>query len=159
MLQEDPMGSVRGAGNNFCSAKTRLPCMIFPVRPKASSQRSQTEVWPMPSENAHVMKCILNITRSDVKRRRFTLIRILIENFDKRERITSCHGKCWITLKCWLDRLASKMRTQACSLTMGNVAGTLKGWFGRLTSKMRRRDKFFNVDTNVQIDIWSRTET
>ena len=63
------------------------------------------------------MKCIPNITRSDVKRRGFTLIRIPKKKSSKREK--------------------------APPVAMENLGFALKCWFDHLASKMRRRDKFF----------------
>ena len=51
-----------------------------------------------------MMKCILHITRSDVERTRCT--------FDTRESSTSCHREFEGTLRCWFERLVSKMKGQ-----------------------------------------------
>ena len=55
--------------------------------PRARADKGlKQKVWPKPFGNAHVMKCILNITRSDV-------IRTPNKKFGTRESNTSRHVK------------------------------------------------------------------
>ena len=115
MLQEN---SIRRKKQLLFHRHTTSPHYLSRHAKRASCQKSLTEVGPKPFGNAHVMQCIHS------------------EHHQKR-----CGGP-GAALSSRLPFRCST-REKVTPIAMENVGGTLKCWFERLASKMRRKDMFF----------------